>query len=122
MKKLTKMAAGFSICLMAFTTSLFGAGKKVSIPNGAERFGLLKIVSTENNGSNDFVTKPVAKHVRESQLSWGDKSNINAPEPYYEKCIISYGDREIGDYLNGKPTGKHALFLNNGEITSKLYN
>ncbi|MCR5062494.1 MAG: CotH kinase family protein [Treponema sp.] len=97
MKKLTKMAAGFSICLMAFTTSLFGAGKKVSIPNGAERFGLLKIVSTENNGSNDFVTKPVAKHVRESQLSWGDKSNINAPEPYYEKCIISYGDREIGE-------------------------
>lgn len=97
MKKNSKVNVLFFICMFISTTSLFAAKKKVSIPADAERFGLIKIVSTENKGSNDFVTKPVAKHVRESQLSWGDRKNINAPEPYYEKCIISYGDREIGE-------------------------
>lgn len=51
-------------------------------------FPLIKIVSTENNGSMDFVLEPVTKHVKDSQKSWGDFSNAKAPDPWYEKCEI----------------------------------
>ena len=75
--------------ITAFTSSLFAASREELIPAGTEGFPLIKIISTENDGNNDFVTKPVAKHVRESQMSWGDYSNKNFPEPWYEKCTIS---------------------------------
>ena len=83
--------------ITAFTSSLFAASREELIPAGTEGFPLIKISSTENNGNNDFVTKPVAKHVRESQMSWGDYSNKNSPEPWYEKCTISLGDKLIGE-------------------------
>ena len=60
----------------------------------AAAFGIslekVSIVSTENGGNNDFVTKPVARHVKEAQYSWFDFSNKGAPDPYYEKCSISF--------------------------------
>lgn len=46
----------------------------------------ITIVSTENGGSNDFVTKPIATHVK-SRLGWPKNQ---APDPYYEKCNISF--------------------------------
>lgn len=55
-------------------------------------FPLIKIVSTENNGSMDFVLEPVTKHVKDSQKSWGDFSNAKAPDPWYEKCEIMNED------------------------------
>lgn len=86
-----------AVLLTAFTASLFAASRDELLPAGTQGFPLIKISSTENNGNNDFVTKPVAKHVRESQMSWGDFSNKNAPEPWYEKCTISLGDDIIGE-------------------------
>ena len=83
--------------ITAFTSSLFAASRDELLPAGTEGFPLIKIISTENDGNNDFVTKPVAKHVRESQMSWGDYSNKNSPEPWYEKCTISLGDKLIGE-------------------------
>ena len=40
-----------------------------------------------------------------------------------EKGILYYGngDRLIGDYLDDKPKGKHALFLKNGLIISRNF-
>ena len=35
--------------------------------------------------------------------------------------IFNNGDREMGDYLNGKPIGIHALFKANGEIINNIY-
>lgn len=58
-------------------------------------FPLLKITSTENGGNNDFVLTPVAEHVKESQKSWGDYSNAEAPDPWYEKCDIKDGDGNL---------------------------
>ena len=56
------------------------------------KFPLIKIVSTENGGSNGFVKEPVAHHVKDAQRSWHDFSKVNAPDPYYEKCQISLDD------------------------------
>lgn len=52
-------------------------------------FPLIKIVSTQNNGGNEFVTEPVAHHVKDAQRSWNDLSNVNTPDPWYENCSIS---------------------------------
>ena len=40
------------------------------------------------------------------------------------KGIIYFknNDRQMGDFQNGKPVGKHAKLHFNGEITSKIYN
>ena len=62
----------------------------------AKHFPLIKIVSTENGGSSDFVLTPVAKHVKEAQQSWGDFSNANAPDPWYEKCRLWLDDQDLG--------------------------
>ena len=63
--------------------------EQIEIDNVAPvHFPLIKIVSTENNGSMDFVLEPVTKHVKDSQQSWGDFSNADAPDPWYEKCDI----------------------------------
>lgn len=95
MKKLTKFFTALAISLMA--SSLFAANWKVKVPASAARYPIVQIVSTENKGSNDFVTKPVTKHVKDAQKSWGDMSNINTPDPYYEKCTISLDGSLIGD-------------------------
>ena len=95
MKKHLKLFTALFVSLMAST--LFAANFKVKAPSSAQRFPVIKIVSTDNKGSNDFVTKPVAKHVKESQQSWGDMSNKNTPDPYYEKCTISLDGSIIGD-------------------------
>ena len=52
-------------------------------------YPLIKIVSTENGGKNGFITDPVAHHVKDLQQSWYDFSNVDAPDPYYEKCTIA---------------------------------
>ena len=31
------------------------------------------------------------------------------------------GDREMGDYLNDKPIGKHAVLTKNGEVKTSYY-
>ena len=66
------------------------------MPENAEHFPVIKIVSTKNDGSNDFITKPIAKHVKDSQQSWGDFRNKNAPDPWYEDCDIYDGENLIG--------------------------
>ena len=43
--------------ITAFTSSLFAASREELIPAGTEGFPLIKIISTENDGNNDFVTK-----------------------------------------------------------------
>ena len=60
-------------------------------------FPLIKIISTENNGSNDFITEPIAKHVKEAANGWGDHSRDEYPDPWYEKCEIYNGDTLIGN-------------------------
>ncbi len=82
---------------IAISSNLFGMSREEAIPAGSKGFPLIRITSTENNGNNDFVTKPVAKHVRESQMSWGDFSNKDAPEPWYEKCNLFEDDKLIGE-------------------------
>lgn len=82
---------------IAISSNLFGMSREETIPAGSKGFPLIRITSTENNGNNDFVTKPVAKHVRESQMSWGDFSNKDAPEPWYEKCNLFEDDKLIGE-------------------------
>ena len=59
---------------------------------------VVRINSTKNGGSNDFVSEPVAKHVVEAQMSWWDFSNKDKPEPWYEECAISTEDSN-GDVL-----------------------
>ena len=95
MNKHLKLLSVLFVSLMA--SSLFAANWKVKVPASAERYPIVKIVSTENKGSNDFVTKPVAKHVKDAQKSWGDMTNAKAPDPYYEKCTISLDDDLIGE-------------------------
>ena len=70
--------------------------KNFVMPEDAEHFPVIKIISTNNNGSNDFVLTPVAKHVKDSQMSWGDYHNKNVPDPWYEDCDIFDGDTLIG--------------------------
>ena len=63
------------------------------------------IQSTQNGGSNDFVTEPVAKHVKEAQKSWFDYSKANLPDPWYEACAISTQDEQgetLLDYAEGQ--------------------
>ncbi|WP_022932905.1 CotH kinase family protein [Treponema bryantii] len=52
-------------------------------------FPLITITSTNNGGTNYFVTEPVAHHVKDAQRSWNDLSNVNTPDPWYENCSIS---------------------------------
>lgn len=58
-------------------------------------FPRLKIISTENDGNMDFVLEPIAAHVKESQQSWGDMTNVGVPDPWYEKCDIKDGDDNL---------------------------
>ncbi len=59
------------------------------LPVPAHKFPLIKIKSTENGGTNYFVTEPIAHHVKDAQRGWNDLSNINTPDPWYEVCDIS---------------------------------
>lgn len=43
------------------------------------------------NGSSDFATKPVSRHVSEQIASW-TPGYVIPPEPYYETCAISIKD------------------------------
>ena len=54
-------------------------------PNFSAVMPVIKI--TSETGKNDFVTKPVAKHVTEQRKTWGDIRND--PAPYYEKCKVT---------------------------------
>ena len=58
-------------------------------------FPVIKIISQK--GNNDFVTEPIAAHVKESQMSWGDYSNADVPDPWYEKCEIFVDDVSKGE-------------------------
>ncbi len=84
----------FKLVLIALTVSCFvscpsTSAKADSQPQvEAKHFPVIKIVSTENGGNSDFVLTPIAKHVKEAQQSWGDFSNANVPDPWYEKCQI----------------------------------
>ena len=53
------------------------------------RLPVVKINSTKNGGNNDFVSLPIAKHVKQAQMSWFDFSNVDKPDPWYEECAIS---------------------------------
>lgn len=64
--------------------------------SSANHFPLIKINSTENEGSLDFVLEPIAKHVKEAAHSWGDYSNDVIKDPWYEDCDIYDGDTKIG--------------------------
>ena len=68
-------------------------------PIPEHQFPLIKIVSTENGGDNAFIKEPIAHHVKEAQQSWGDFSNADVPDPYYEVCTIAVDD---GDALPGQ--------------------
>lgn len=94
MKKLSKLFTALVISLLA--SSLFAANWKVKVPDTAKRFPLIKIVSTENGGKNDFVTIPVTRHVSESKMTWGDMSGKDTPGPWFEKCDISLDDEFLG--------------------------
>lgn len=95
MKKLSKLFTSLVISLMF--SSLFAANWKVKVPANAKRFPLIKIVSTENGGKNDFATVPVTRHVSEAKMSWGDMSDKDTPGPWYEKCTIYLNDEFLGD-------------------------
>ena len=62
---------------------------------------VIRINSTKNGGSNDFVSEPVAKHVKEAQMSWWDFSNKDKPDPWYEECVISTEDSDGSVLLDG---------------------
>ena len=62
---------------------------------------VVRINSTKNGGSNDFVSEPVAKHVVEAQMSWWDFSNKDKPAPWYEECAISTEDSNGSVLLDG---------------------
>ena len=57
---------------------------------GIGQLPLIKITSTENGGSNQFVTVPISPHVKDQQ--GGGKANI--PDPEYENCTIAVDDGE----------------------------
>ncbi len=61
-------------------------------PIPEHQFPLIKIVSTENDGYNGFIKEPIAHHVKDAQQGWGDFSNVNTPDPYYEVCTIAVDD------------------------------
>lgn len=42
------------------------------LPVSAHKFPLIKIKSTENGGTNYFVTEPIAHHVKDSAQAWED--------------------------------------------------
>ncbi len=81
----------FLVFLTIAFTMLFAlsAAAKTSSNVEQKHFPVIKIVSTENGGSNSFVKDPVAAHVKEAQRSWGDFSKAGKPDPFYEKCLIS---------------------------------
>ena len=64
--------------------------------DGVKHFPIIKITSTENGGSNDFVTEPVIQHVKDSQKTWGDFSGDNVPNPWYEICEIKCDNELLG--------------------------
>ncbi len=60
----------------------------LSVP--AHKFPLIKITSTENGGTNYFVTEPIAHHVKDSAHDWEDAAYLESiPDPWYEVCDIS---------------------------------
>lgn len=62
---------------------------QVSYAVPTHQFPLIKIVSTENGGTNYFVTEPVAHHVKDVQHGWMNAESLAAiPDPWYEKCTI----------------------------------
>ena len=65
----------------------------------ARKLPVVRIKSTENNQSNDFVAVPIAGHVKESQKSWGDYSNDGVPDPYYEACTITVENESGSEVL-----------------------
>lgn len=59
----------------------------------SHKFPLIKIKSTENGGTNYFVTEPIAHHVKDSAQAWEDPDYLNViPDPWYEKCTIGVDD------------------------------
>lgn len=74
------------------------------IENTANKLPKVFINSIENDDGNiDFVTKPVAAHVREQTLQWTDEFK-NSPAPEYKKSKIfvdvsddGTGKKEIGE-------------------------
>lgn len=60
---------------------------------------VIKIYSKSQN--NDFVAKPVAKHVTEARATWGDIRHD--PAPYKEECKITvYDENGKSDVINSK--------------------
>lgn len=60
---------------------------------------VLSINTTENGGSLDFVTEPVASHVSSSVASWTPGYKI-PPAPYYEKCTVTLTDKDGKECLS----------------------
>ena len=86
------------LCISCGSTSQNAASNKnapvyepvvVASEDMISQLPVIRINSTKNGGNNDFVTLPVAKHVKQAQMSWFDFSNIDKPDPWYEECTIS---------------------------------
>lgn len=69
-------------------TTASGSEEQQTSPD-SEDMPVLYIESA--SGSNDFVTKPVSKHVSEQIASW-TPGYVMPPEPYYETCTVSIKD------------------------------
>ena len=56
-------------------------------------FPIIKIVSTENEKTNGFVTEPIAHHVKDQAHGWENHAWLESiPDPWYEKCTIGVND------------------------------
>ncbi len=73
------------------------------IDEDAQKLPVIKIESTENNHNIEFASLPIAHHVKDAQRSWDDLSNVNVPDPWYEKCKITAID-ETGTVTNVNET------------------
>ena len=93
MKKVIK-----ALFVCAVITAVFAGCKSKQVQTPKDRVFetatpavLERITIVSDTGKNDFITTPVAAHVKTAQQSWGDFSNKHAPDPYYEKCSITVG-------------------------------
>ena len=102
-RSLRKRSSGwlvFALCIFA----LFGTTscqQEVS-PSTETVFPRIKIVSTANDGSMDFVLEPVSKVVTDvlkegstGPYAWYTGTKADKPEPWYEKCDIMDGNDNL---------------------------
>lgn len=92
--ELRSQISGLEVKQQIFSNQNDGWVSAREVSESAAKLPVIKIESTENNHNIEFASLPIAHHVKDAQRSWNDLSNVNVPDPWYEKCKITAIDED----------------------------